>query len=83
MNVQGNGRGIVEFEDIDRAYAVCFANEHGELVLNHLRRLFLDRRLPPTARDAELWYLEGQRSVVAHLCRLVQRRHTLHHHSQD
>ena len=51
----------------------CLATPNGRLLFRHLRRLFLDRRLPPTARDAELRHVEGQRSVVAHLLQLMER----------
>ena len=63
-----------EPSDLDRAFSSCFSNALGELVLTHLRRSFLDRRLAPSARDSELWYLEGQRSVVAHILRMSRRR---------
>ncbi|MCS6877479.1 MAG: hypothetical protein NZP72_04175 [Geminicoccaceae bacterium] len=55
------------------AFARCFRGADGALVLDHLRRCFLDRRLPPTASDAELRHVEGQRSVVAHILHLIQR----------
>lgn len=56
-----------------RLAARCFGTPQGALLLGHLRRCFLDRRLPPTASDAELRHVEGQRSVVAHLIQLVER----------
>jgi hypothetical protein len=65
---------ISEPTELSRAFASCFAGPSGELVLAHLRRSFLDRRLPPTARDAELWYLEGQRAVSAYILRMSSRR---------
>jgi hypothetical protein len=42
-------------------------------VLEHLRRTVLERRLPPTASDAELRHLEGQRYAVAHIIAMVER----------
>lgn len=65
----GERRG--ELED---AFVRCFASEHGRLVLAHLRRLFLDRRVGPEASDAALRHLEGQRSVAAHILSLATRR---------
>lgn len=52
---------------IEEACLACFATLPGRLVLDHLRRVFLDRRVPPSASDAELRHVEGQRSVVAWL----------------
>ncbi len=43
----------------------------GTALLAHLQRRYLDRVLPPSASDAELRHLEGQRSVVVHLRHLV------------
>ena len=56
-----------------RAFAACLGSVRGKEAIAHLRRVFLERRLPPTASDAELWHLEGQRSVVAHIVALVER----------
>ncbi len=71
------GEEVKPFEDSDdrlaRAFARCFRGPDGEIVLAHLRRCFLDRRVPPTASDAELRHVEGQRSVVAHILLLIQR----------
>jgi hypothetical protein len=53
--------------------AAWFATEQGQVLLGHLRRVFLDRRVPPTASDAELRYVEGQRSVVSYLLLLLDR----------
>jgi hypothetical protein len=52
---------------VEDACLACFATAPGRLVLGHLRRAFLDRRVPPSASDAELRHVEGQRSVVAWL----------------
>lgn len=43
----------------------------GQALLEHLQRRFVDRSLPPSASDAELRHLEGQRSVVLYLRHLV------------
>lgn len=59
--------------ELCRAAAACFGGADGQYLLRHLRRSFLDRRLPPSASNAELRHLEGQRSVVAHLVQLVER----------
>jgi hypothetical protein len=58
--------------DICRSFLACFADADGEAALEHLRRVFLDRRLPPSATDAELRHVEGQRSVVAYVLALLE-----------
>jgi hypothetical protein len=60
-------------DDLARSAASCLQSAHGQHLLRHLTRSFLDRRVPPTASDAELRHAEGQRSVVGHLIRLVER----------
>lgn len=60
-------------EAVCRAFHACFAGPQGEAALAHLRRVFLDRRLPPAASDAELRHVEGQRSVVAYVQALIER----------
>jgi hypothetical protein len=59
--------------ELCRAFARCFAGADGHLVLEHLRRVMLERRLPPGASDAELRHLEGQRHAVAHIVAMVGR----------
>jgi hypothetical protein len=59
--------------EVCRAAAACLGTAHGRRLLRHLRQSFLDRRLAPSVTDAELRHVEGQRSVVAHLLRLIER----------
>jgi hypothetical protein len=59
--------------ELCRAFARCFAGVDGRLVLEHLRGTVLERRLPPTASDAELRHLEGQRYAVANIVGMVER----------
>jgi hypothetical protein len=66
------GSGPDELE-LCRAFARCFAGADGRIVLDHLKRVVLDRRLPPSASDAELRHLEGQRCAVAHIVAMVGR----------
>jgi len=61
-------------EDLAHAVAACFAGSNGELVIQHLRATFLERRVSPTASDSELRHVEGQRSAVAYLLRLARPR---------
>lgn len=56
-----------------RSAAACLGSAAGQALLAHLRRCFLERRVPPAASDAELRHVEGQRSVVHHLLQLVER----------
>ncbi|MDX6748791.1 hypothetical protein SH611_03120 [Geminicoccaceae bacterium 1502E] len=58
---------------LERAFAACFSGADGRQALAHLRRVFLDRRLPPSASDAELRHAEGQRSVAAYIAAMVDR----------
>jgi hypothetical protein len=58
----------VELRD---AAATCLGTHAGKVLIDHLRRVFLDRRVPPAASDAELRHIEGQRSVVAHILTLA------------
>jgi hypothetical protein len=51
--------------DLGEIYRSCFASPAGQLVLDHLRKVFLLRRVAPSASDAELRHVEGQRTAVA------------------
>jgi hypothetical protein len=62
-----------EEAELCRAFGRCFAGADGRVVLEHLRRTVLERRLPPHASDAELRHLEGQRYAVAHIVAMVER----------
>lgn len=59
--------------DLCRAFARCFADQDGQRVMAHLARTILDRRLPPSASDAELRHLEGQRCAVASVVAMIER----------
>jgi hypothetical protein len=56
-----------------RAFAHCFGGPDGQLVLDHLTRLILNRRLGPSATNAELWHLEGQRGAIAYVLGMIER----------
>lgn len=58
--------------DLCRAYARCFASHDGQQVMTHLGTI-LARRLPPTASDAELRHLEGQRCAIASIVAMIER----------
>lgn len=57
-------------------FARVFRGGDGTAALAHLRRLTIERRLPPDASDAALRHLEGQRFLVAHIETLVARGQT-------
>jgi hypothetical protein len=59
--------------DLCRAFARCFADQDGQRVMTHLARTILARRLPPSASDAELRHLEGQRCAIAGVVAMVER----------
>jgi hypothetical protein len=67
------GTAAEPMDEVCRSAAACLGSVHGQVVLRHLRHLFLDRRIPPTASDAELRHAEGQRTVVSHLLQLLER----------
>ncbi len=59
-------------QDLAADFARCFSTPAGRRVLEYLERAFLARRVPPTASDALLRHVEGQRSVVAHVRSLIE-----------
>jgi hypothetical protein len=61
-------------DDLAAAMAACFAGRQGDIVIQHLKSQFLERRVPPSASDAELRHVEGQRSAIAYLLRLARAR---------
>jgi hypothetical protein len=60
-----------------KAFTRCFSGPDGQQVLDHLKRLMLDRRLAPSASHAELWHLEGQRAAIAHVLGMIERGGTV------
>ncbi len=60
-------------EDVAMTYARCFRTAEGQRVLEHLRRLTLDRTVGPATPNEVLRHLEGQRALVAHILSLVAR----------
>ena len=50
--------------EIDQNYARTFSTASGAAVLQHLRRMTIERVLGPNASDAELRSLESQRALV-------------------
>ena len=54
-------------------FARCFGTPAGQFVLNHLRSMTTQRVLGQNATDAELRYLEGQRSLVRAIENMIKR----------
>ncbi|MGI9452652.1 MAG: hypothetical protein ACR2QH_18720 [Geminicoccaceae bacterium] len=73
FDVETEAAAEAENDDLARAFARCFNGSDGALVLQHLRQSVLDRRLGPGASDAELRFLEGQRSIAAHILSMIDR----------
>ncbi len=59
--------------DIEKNYARAFATHDGAMVLEHLRKITIERTLGPNASDAELRTLEGQRSLVHQIETMISR----------
>ena len=59
--------------DLCRAFARCLSGQDGQRVMAHLERTILDRRLPPSASDAELRHLEGQRCAITGIVAMIER----------
>lgn len=55
-----------------RLFAKCFTRSEGRQALEHLRHITHGRRVSPQACDAELWFVEGQRTLVAMIDQLVR-----------
>jgi hypothetical protein len=49
---------------LNRAFAGCFADGAGEVVITYLRQITINTVLPPTAPEAQLRHHEGMRDLV-------------------
>jgi hypothetical protein len=52
-------------------FSRAFDSEDGRSVINHLKSITLARSLGPSASDAALRHLEGQRQLVIHILALA------------
>ena len=59
--------------DLEQIYARTFSGASGKRVLEHLRKITIERALGPDADDAHLRFIEGQRSLVHQIESLVLR----------
>lgn len=62
-----------ELREIEKAFARLFLTDDGQKVLSHLQVITFNRALGPTSPEEQLRYLEGQRSMVATILRLIDR----------
>ena len=65
--------GRIEMRDIEKCFARLFSTEDGQKVLAHLQVITFQRALGPGVADEQLRYIEGQRSMVATILRLIHR----------
>ena len=65
--------GKIEMREIEKSFARLFASDDGQKVLAHLQVLTFQRALGPGVADEQLRYIEGQRSMVATILRLIDR----------
>lgn len=62
----------VELE-LCRAFARCFSSTEAQMVIDHLTKVILERRLSAGCSNAELRHLEGQRFAIAHIVAMIER----------
>ncbi|MFK7840106.1 MAG: hypothetical protein AB8B83_07215 [Bdellovibrionales bacterium] len=65
--------GKIEMREIEKAFTRLFTTQDGQKVLAHLQVLTFQRALGPGVASEQLRYMEGQRSMVATILRLVDR----------
>lgn len=65
--------GKTEMREVEKAFARLFATQDGQKVLAHLQVMTFQRALGPASPDEQLRYMEGQRSMVATILRLIDR----------
>ena len=51
-------------KNTEQNYARCFGTPAGQVVLEHLRHITIERTLGPNASDNELRWAESQRALV-------------------
>lgn len=68
-----NSDAFFDVENIQRTFARCFAGKDGDKAINYLKKLTYERPLSPDNDDVNIWHLEGQRYLTAHIIALVER----------
>jgi len=59
-------------EGIEKTFARIFLSDDGKKIIAHLQSLTFDRSLGAAASDSALRYLEGQRSMLALIFRIIE-----------
>jgi hypothetical protein len=62
-----------EQKDIEKIFSRIFSSEDGAKALSYLQTITFHRALGAQSSDCELRHLEGQRTMVATILRLVDR----------
>ncbi len=57
--------------DVKNFFAHCFSTHDGRKVLSFLRQITIERCLGADIKSEELFYMEGQRSLVKYIERLA------------
>lgn len=63
----------LEQKDIERSFARLFSTEEGKKVLAWLQVMTFQRVAGADSSDEQLRYMEGQRSLVANILRMIDR----------
>jgi len=63
----------LEQRDIEHCFARLFSTEDGKKVLAWLQVMTFQRAQGPNTTDDQLRYMEGQRSLMASILRLIDR----------
>lgn len=59
--------------NIEQAFAKTFSSHNGEIVLQYLRKITIERILGPNAAESELRSLEAQRALVFQITKMIAR----------
>ncbi len=62
-----------DLQSTERAFARLFSTQDGRQVLGYLQAITFQRALGPTSTDDQLRHMEGQRSMMAAILRLIDR----------
>ncbi|MDB5477731.1 MAG: hypothetical protein JWM96_226 [Alphaproteobacteria bacterium] len=60
-----------ESDDLARAFARCFQEHDGQVVLEYLHQHVFFRSTDPAQTDAQLRFAEGQRQLLLFICQLI------------
>ena len=63
----------LEQKDIERSFARLFSSEEGKKVLAYMQVMTFQRTGSANTTDEQLRYMEGQRSLMAAILRMIDR----------